>query len=501
MNLDYIIVQAGGKGKRLEKLTKNKPKAIVPVNNLPIIFHTFKKFPDKKFIIIGDYKFDVLRKYLQTFAKVEYLLIHTEEEGNNAGISEALSYIPKNQAFMIMWSDLILSDYFNLDLLDKSNYIGIADGFNCSWKFENGKMEKEVSIEFGVAGCFVFEDKDLLKGLPINGSFAKWLSERGIELKSLFMKDTKETGTIDAIRKIDSGENRCRPYNHMEFLENSVIKTGLTKEGKELIDREVKWYKAVSKYGFDEVPKIYEYEPLTMEKIDGDNIFKAELDDNQKKKTIDRLVDSLQRLHGYEKASKDIFGLQEDYFNKTIKRIQGIRESIPFSDSKYIKINGKECKNVFFFQDELQSKIKEVLYEADFGPIHGDCTLTNSMIDKKGNIYFIDARGYFGKREIFGDVYYDWAKLYYSINGRFDQFNIKNFDLEIHEKGVEIDIHPSGWEHLTQYYLSKIDNCDIIKIKLIHAIVWLSLASHAWEDYDSLCTAFYHGTLLLDELI
>ena len=52
--VEYIIIQAGGKGTRLKKLTQNKPKGIVPVNNLPIIFHLFNKYPQKKFIIIGD---------------------------------------------------------------------------------------------------------------------------------------------------------------------------------------------------------------------------------------------------------------------------------------------------------------------------------------------------------------------------------------------------------------------------------------------------------------
>ena len=68
MDLKYIVVQAGGKDSRMERLTRNKPKALVPVNNLPMIFHLFKKFSDKKFIVIGDYKFDVLKKYLYIFA-------------------------------------------------------------------------------------------------------------------------------------------------------------------------------------------------------------------------------------------------------------------------------------------------------------------------------------------------------------------------------------------------------------------------------------------------
>lgn len=75
MNTDYIIVQAGGKGTRMEHLTVNKPKALVPINNLPMLFHLFRKYPDKRFIIIGDYKYEVLKKYLKVFADVKYLLV------------------------------------------------------------------------------------------------------------------------------------------------------------------------------------------------------------------------------------------------------------------------------------------------------------------------------------------------------------------------------------------------------------------------------------------
>ena len=73
--MDYIIVQAGGKGTRLEHLTKNKPKALVPVENLPMLFHLFRMFPEKKFIIISDYHKEVLRKYLGSFADVKYLVV------------------------------------------------------------------------------------------------------------------------------------------------------------------------------------------------------------------------------------------------------------------------------------------------------------------------------------------------------------------------------------------------------------------------------------------
>ena len=38
-------------------------------------------------------------------------------------------------------------------------------------------------------------------------------------------------------------------------------------------------------------------------------------------------------------------------------------------------------------------------------------------------------------------------------------------------------------------------------IKLIHAIIWLSLTTYAWEDYDSICGAFYNGIYYLADVI
>lgn len=64
-NLRHIIIQAGGKGTRLEGLTRNKPKCLVPYNNLPIIFHLFAKFKGANFTIIADYKIEVLQKYFR----------------------------------------------------------------------------------------------------------------------------------------------------------------------------------------------------------------------------------------------------------------------------------------------------------------------------------------------------------------------------------------------------------------------------------------------------
>lgn len=497
-----IVIQAGGKGTRLEHLTHNKPKCIVPVNNSPIIFHMFKKFPDAEFVIIGDYKFEVLASYLETFANAKYILVKSEGTGNACGIKQALNFIPEDEQFMIIWSDLLLSDEFDISNLDSNKcYIGLSEDFKCSWSFKNGKLEKTSSTEYGVAGCYIFNNKSYFSDFPETGSFTTWLQNKNIELCPLSLNHSKEVGTLEAINKISSTENRCRPYNKMEFTEDRVIKSGLTKEGEKLIDREVVWYKKMTEYGFDSIPQIYSLNPLTMSKIDGTNIFNAKLSNQEKKEVVDNLIDSVNKMHSYETKEKNCWDLEEEYYRKTIKRIHSIRQAIPFSNDDYIVINGKRCKNVMNDPSFLRKLVERRLFNTTYCPIHGDCTLTNTMIDKNGKIYFIDARGYFGSEKVLGDIRYDWAKLYYSINGNFDQFNIKNFTLDITNEGIKYSINSGGWEELTEYFLSKIPDCNIDEIKIIHAIIWLSLASHAWEDFDSMCLAYYNGLYLLNECI
>ncbi|MGG2084591.1 sugar phosphate nucleotidyltransferase [Lysinibacillus pakistanensis] len=500
MTCEYIIVQAGGKGTRLEHLTKNKPKCLVPINNLPMLFHLFKKFPNKKYIIIGDYHYDVLNEYLKTFANVQYLLVRsTGKEGTLSGIKDALCLLPTNTPFLLTWSDLILSE--DLQIPDKGQYIGLSKDFRCRWKYEQGKFEEEPSYEYGVAGLFLFENKELLHNIPEQGEFVRWLQQQNLQFNELPMYKSKEYGLLSEYEKLEP--QKCRPFNQLEIKENTILKTPITKQGKEIAEKELNWYKYVQENSdFKQIPKIYSYEPFEMEKINGRNIYECgDISLEEKKTVLNAIVDMLKKLHKIGRTETDYFSVKEAYFDKTMDRLNKIRDLVPFANQQFITINNRKCRNIFFYKNQLEEKIQSLEVPC-FELLHGDCTFSNTMLTNDLQPVLIDPRGYFGHIQLFGDVDYDWAKLYYSIVGNYDQFNLKKFNLVMTEDQVNITVTSNNWEDLQEYFFELLqDEVNEEKIKLLHAIIWLSLTTYAWEDYDSICGAFYLGLYYLEEIL
>lgn len=500
MKIDYIIIQAGGEGTRLGSHTKNKPKGIVSVENLPIIFHLFCKYPDKKFIIIGDYKVDILDRYLKNFSKVQYMLLHSNKKGNVAGIKNALKLIPEKEAFMLIWSDLIIRDNLLFEEMEDCSYVGVTTQFSCSWSFCDGVLEKKNTDCFGVAGLFIFPQKNILEYLPEHGSFTKFLQTLDVDLKSIELVDINEIGTISSIERIDTKEQRCRPYNSINLLAHTVEKRGLTVEAQTFIQNEIDWFSYVKKLGYGGIPDILGTDPFTTVRIQGDNLFKWVLKDTEKELIIKMMKEKLDNLHTLQKGNVNFFDMYNEYYLKTLNRLDSISAVIPFSNIEKIRINGKMCKNILVNRENFRNQINYLLTSVEFGIIHGDCTFTNTLLDNDKELFFIDPRGYFGKTKYFGDIYYDWAKMYYSIYGKFDNFNVKKFTIDIDTDFVNFAIEENGWTPFTDYFLTLIENCDMKRIKMIHAIIWLSLASHCWEDFDSMCLAFYNGLYLLQEV-
>jgi GTP:adenosylcobinamide-phosphate guanylyltransferase/DNA-binding ferritin-like protein (Dps family) len=495
--IDYIIVQAGGKGARLGHLTANKPKALVPVENLPMLFHLFRKYPLKKYIVIADYKKEVLREYIEAFASVKCQVIDANGTGTCAGVRQAIDLLPSNAPFMLIWSDLILQESFELPN-ETDNYIGISQTFPCRWSYQNSEFEEKRSEEFGVAGLFIFKDKSCLKDIPQSGELVKWFRDKNLKFKTLGLAGTREFGLLSEYESLE--KEKCRPFNKITFDGDIAIKEAIDEQGKKLAELEKKWYEFAMQNGVKAIPKIYQTEPLKMEKISGKNIYEyGSLPQGEKKEILKNIIEAIKNLHGIKQTPSDVFSIKEAYYNKTMGRLSKVRDLIPFANEKNITVNGRKCRNIFFSKREFENALDSLKCDC-FSFIHGDCTFSNMMLKDSAMPVFIDPRGYFGNTELFGDPNYDWAKLYYSIAGNYDRFNLKDFRLKIDENSVELKIESNNWENLDAYFF-ELSGADEKTVKLLHAVIWLSLTTYAWQDYDSICGAFYNGLYYLEEVL
>lgn len=498
----HVIIQAGGKGTRLEGLTRNRPKCLVPVNNRPMIFWAFRAFKGYDIKVICDYKSDALVRYLSAFGgdySVE--VVNASGTGTASGIAQAIANIKDSEPIVVLWCDLLLSENFQLPRCLKvqplvENFVGLSGSFPCRWSFHEGHFIHEPSESMGVAGFFIFKNKEELAGVPKNGAFVPWLESSGKRFLPFYLEDIIEVGTVKAFEKLMKPAI-CRPFNDIHLTEETVTKRGIDEQGKKMAIDEIAWYKHVSALGFTAIPKIYSYEPLVMERIKGRNIFAYDvLTLSEKRSVIDSIVNGLNELHGLEPSRPSIDSdLDENYITKTFDRLSKVESLVPFARDEYIRINGRYYKNIFFDRDALKIILKEH-YPKEFRLIHGDCTFSNMIYDRiHQKVYFIDPRGYFGKSKLYGDVDYDWAKVYYSLVGNYDQFNQKKFALDIGERGVELAVKTNNWADMEDYFFERIDGVSKTKIRALHAVIWLSLTTYAWEDYDSICGAFYNGIL------
>lgn len=499
--VSYVIVQAGGKGERLEHYTFNKPKCLLSINGEPMLYRLFRHFPNARFIIIGDYLYDVLEKYLRVVHPgVDNELIRSRGKGTLAGLEEALGRIDDPRApFNIVWSDLLFEEFPDGEVNDEP-VIGLSRSFLCRWSLDrSGKLINLPSDKRGIAGFFCFPNRQFLNGLPNSGEFVKYLSGLDYPFRILYLDGAYELGTLESVYDYRENHSVTRFFNSIEIKEHVVVKRARDGEFKHLIDKEADWYEKVLQMGFSRVPCLITRQPFTIERIVGQHAFDIEASSEKKSTILGNILDCLADLHRIDSIPTDFDALQDVYYQKTIDRVASIRELIPNVNEDSLRVNGVNCRNPFhpkyreWFYDKVQS-----LQADSFALIHGDPTFSNILVDEQDLPWLIDPRGYFAKVLFYGDRNYDWAKLYYSVMGNYDQFNRKRFRLKVDGVRVTLEIASNGWESQTTLMRERFDG-EFADIELIHALIWISLSGYVKDDYDSILASFYNGLYWLEQ--
>lgn len=290
-------------------------------------------------------------------------------------------------------------------------------------------------------------------------------------------------------------EVRAREFNHITIDKNrGILKK--TSDDKDKFIGEIKWYLklpadveyvrprifnystsyvnpyvSMEYYAYHTVHELFLYGDLTLQQwIDIFNRIRFVCDDFKRYTVQDANIRP---------------ALEEMYLTKTLQRFEKMKKDerfITFFESPIV-VNGERYLPLNEIIIALEKAIPEMLYDVDtFNIIHGDLCFANIMVDSNFSfIKVIDPRGKFGTYDIYGDFRYELAKLFHSVDGKYD-FIIKDlFDLDYNSETACINYRIQNRKRDFNLYKVFLDTfsaevgSDLKKIELIEALLFLSM--------------------------
>uniref|UniRef100_A0A6C0KLW6 Aminoglycoside phosphotransferase domain-containing protein n=1 Tax=viral metagenome TaxID=1070528 RepID=A0A6C0KLW6_9ZZZZ len=210
---------------------------------------------------------------------------------------------------------------------------------------------------------------------------------------------------------------------------------------------------------------------------------------DRKRKICNRIYEELHRLHTCTKqdVSKNQF-LQILHIETKDKIYQRYNEIVPLLDrySFLKKVNHVVLQSFEESMAIIEKRVHEYvnsLEEYQLCVIHGDCQFNNILYNPStDDMVFIDPRGYFGDKDLYGISEYDDAKVRFALTG-YDAFD--NMDIQ------ELDIEDDNLT-LPDMFLMK-DVCLSDFIGLLTITIWLANAHCFKNNIHKTIYSFYYA--------
>jgi capsule biosynthesis phosphatase len=199
-----------------------------------------------------------------------------------------------------------------------------------------------------------------------------------------------------------------RDFNSLE--DDTIPVITKRSENANKLQGEIEWYLNLPRKLCNYAPNLISYDDTNyseycVERILGLTFQEMFLSESLNKDGLKKLLNAIKRIHSFKSKNTNI-NIYENYANKLKNRYA----SYDYSDFKNAnKIYKKLEKELINYESTNQGQ---------FGIIHGDPVFSNVLMDKIGNIKLIDPRGKIGNQtSIYGDIFYDYAKIYQSLIG------------------------------------------------------------------------------------
>jgi len=172
----------------------------------------------------------------------------------------------------------------------------------------------------------------------------------------------------------------------------------------------------------------YGYNWYSMEKIKGITISYMFVNESVTEELFQRIMNIFYEIHNYKKSTNNIeLNIYQNYVNK-------IKERYNNYDYSKFQNSGKIYNYLInYFEDYEKKNLGKV------NIIHGDPVFSNCILNNDNDIKLIDMRGKIDNTlTIYGDIFYDYAKIYQSLLGYDEILLDKQISNEYKNKLINI---------------------------------------------------------------
>lgn len=505
--LDYVVISASGKGSRLLPLTEYIPKILVTYNNnclLNNIINYWKRYTNK-FIVIINKIYNFLVKFYLDLLEIEYEIINVElvnNYENSYTLNKALSKEKfLNKKILITWCDIYPNIELDKYIFDDQNIIFTYKNYGRYEAHKNTLIKKEHG---NVIGIYYFSKFSYLSEFTPLMDLCDCYKTNFGNFDTFEILDLVDIGDMDKLINyinIKNDKYITRYFNTIcDVDDNKLHKKSTCDYGNTIIEKELNFYKYHNNYKFK--PIIYEIDKnsFIMEKIHNSRQVISYFNECLQSKQFDIIKNCLSIIENLHEQEKQIVNsnillkdINIEFKTKIINRLNKISSILNyFSFIKSINNLPIRTTHTEIIQQLSNNIISFFLQNTTkYCTIHGDCHLSNILIDINEKYYLIDPRGYFGETDIFGIDYYDIGKILYSLSGFDELNNRKNHYFIIENGNILVNINNNMDNYLVLF--EKYNIPILIDMVILH---WLGLAEYSKNNIHKCVSAYYYGIYL-----
>lgn len=494
------------------------PMALYPVNGHTILHHIISNYSsDYQVVVCGFEGLDRLRHHLRHKKYKDVRLVEleglTDLGGSIRAMLEAIQVTNEDQVTINFADTLIDSNALVGDVIfsisqfendKKWTYFTQEEGVITSIVDKKEKPDEGTEYQLFVGVINLAHPKDFLDALEARSSIEKpslFLALQDYS-KAHHFEFTHADNWLDLGHPDDYFNSvlsvKAREFNHIAFDKNRGI---ITKTSKDIakFNGEIRWFHEIPRQLSYVHPRIFDFDIgeapfVEMEFYSYPTLLELSLyGDLPKKKwrtIFERILFVLNDFAEYRIKSKQIKpSLYAMYCTKTVERIEALRNNPSLASffEGEIVVNGKKYRNLSDISKMIDGLVKDNLLNIEeFQVIHGDLCFGNILIDNNFNfIKLIDPRGKFGSFSVYGDSRYELAKLFHSVDGKYD-FIIKDL-FEVSREGNTINYTFYEKRGFSLYALMKSVFAPLIgknlrEIEIIESLLFFSMIALHGED-------------------